>query len=96
MRHRLAYNIASAEDNALFTAYVDVVVIKKINNACGGARQEAIVTDEYFTYVFGMKCVYVLLRGDSIDNALLIDVRRERELNENAVNLWVVIELVYA
>ena len=42
-----------------------------------------------------MEGVNVLIRGDSVDNSLFVDVLRQRELYKNAVYSVVAVKYVY-
>ena len=93
-RHRLAYDVTSAKHNTLFSLDVDVIVSKKIHNACRSARQEIVVTDKYLTYVRRMEGIYILLGRDSVNDIVLANMLGERKLDENAINLLVCVELI--
>ena len=92
--HRLAHDIASADNYAVLAAHIYSCVGNKLHYACRGAGEEGIIAYHYMSHVFGVECVDVLFGADSVDNGCLVYLLGERELYQYAVYSAVVIELV--
>ena len=89
---RTTNNVAATYDNAMFASGGDVVTLQQIHNArrCGG--YECVESGNQPSKIDGMKTVNILLRVDSLDYLLFVNVFGQRQLNDKTVNIGIVIE----
>ncbi|EJX01956.1 hypothetical protein EVA_09938 [gut metagenome] len=94
LRHRFAHNIGTAQHHTLLSAHGDVVTLEQFENAQGRCRDIAWETDGQTTYIDGMETIHILAVVDRLDDALLVDMLRQRQLHNKAVHFVVVIQAV--
>jgi hypothetical protein len=91
----LADDVAPADDDDVFALEWDLVVVEEDVDAVRSAGDEAArLSDEEFAHVDRMEAVDVFCRIDAADDVDGIDAGRQRELDEDAVDLWVFVEEV--
>ena len=90
MHHRLANDVGSAYDNALFACNIKVGTssFKKLNDTCRSAGNEAIFSYAEFAHIDRMETVHILVGSYRINNSLLIDMLWKRHLYKNTVNVF--------
>ena len=72
--HRLAHDVAAAQDDAFLARGLYVVALEQLQYAVGCGRHEAGEPDGEAAYVDGVEAVYILAVVDGLDDALLVDV----------------------
>ena len=82
--HRLAYNIASADYDAVFAGNVNFILRQKLHNAGGSARQKIVVAYHNMADIFGVKGVNIFVGADGVYNGFFVNVLRERKLNQKS------------
>ena len=71
----------------MLTFYGNIVGGKKLHNPLRRAGNDCRITSHQPSHVIGMEAVNILRRIDQFHDALLVDLRRKRKLNENTVNV---------
>ena len=66
---------------------IDAGLVEQLHAAVRRAGEERLLADEHPADVLRVEPVDVLGRVDRLDDGLLIDVVRQRELHEDAVDL---------
>ena len=89
--HGLADNVAAAENDGVSSLDGDVVATQNFHAAGGRAGDQAGASADEAAEIEGMEAVHVLGRIDGFKNALGIDLRGKRKLDENAVDIVVAI-----
>ena len=93
--HRLADDVASADDNAVFTVGAYAVFGEQTHDSGGSAGGESVKTESYSADVCRMECVNVLRRRYRFDDLALVDALRERKLNKYAVDSFVSVQALH-
>ena len=96
LSHGLAHNVAAAQNDTFLSARTYIIVAQKGENAQWCCRYETRQTNRHATDVDGMESVDILPVVDSHNDFLLIDMIRQWKLNDKAVDVGIVVELVYA
>ena len=86
-RHGLADDVAAADDHGVCAFDGNCAAAQNFHHAKRSARDEAGATLDELADVDGMKAVDVLGGIDGFENFLGVDLRRKRELHENAVDV---------
>src|SRR5260370_1354390 len=90
--HGFADDVAAAKDHGVGAFDFDVVAAQNFHAACGSAGDQAGAPADEAAEVDGMKTVHVLGGIDGFQNALGIDLRGKRKLDEDAVYVVVAIQ----
>mmetsp|Transcript_8558 Transcript_8558/g.24478 ORF Transcript_8558/g.24478 Transcript_8558/m.24478 type:complete len:339 (-) Transcript_8558:317-1333(-) len=95
---RHAHGVGVAQDHRLLPCKLNPVASEKLHGAPGRARHEARVDAPHGepAHVQRVETVHVLLRVDALQDGLLVDVPRERELHDDPVNAFVQKQVVEA
>src|ERR1700682_2925894 len=93
-RHGFADNVAAAEDDGIGAFDLDVIASQNFHAASGRAGNKAGAPADEATEVDGMKSIDVFGRIDGFEDALGVDLGRERELNKDAVNIIVAVQII--
>jgi hypothetical protein len=94
-RHRLPDNVASSDNDALFSGGANSGYAEHLLYSSGCARNETIaLSDEHLPHIHWMKPVDILRRVNAAHNNFGIDLRWHRHLDKNAVYLWIVVQRV--
>jgi len=91
--HGLANDVAASEDDGVGAFERDSVAAQNFHAAGGSAGDQAGTSADEAAEVDGMEAVHVFGGIDGFEDALSVDLRRKGELNENAVNVVVAIEV---
>ena len=91
-RHRLADNIAPADHHAGFARDAHPRRMQQLHHAGRRARQEGVIPDHDVADIRRMERIHVLERGDGLDDRLILNVRRQRELAEDPVDVAAAVE----
>ena len=91
--HRLAYNVAPADNNAVFAAHVHACFSDKLHNSRGSAWQKTEIAYHDMAHVFRVESVNVLFGTDSIYYRILVYLLWQRELHQYSVYLIVIVKL---
>src|SRR5437868_14871679 len=93
--HRLTDDVASPDDDAIFSRRLDPTHPEHLTYPSRSARKKSVaLSDQHLADVHWMKSIDVLGRMDASHHSFGIDLLRQRSLDENAVNLRVGIELI--
>lgn len=92
---RFSHNIASSYHNALFAAYIYSAFLYKLHNTGRRTWNKIIIPNHYFPYIYRMKCVNVLLRGNRVYNSFFVYMLRYGKLHQYARNTVLIIKRVY-
>ena len=79
----------------MFTGNLDPGTLQQFNDAERRAGHIALRTHAQSTHALHMEPVHIFLRGNCLDDRLLVDVLRKRELYQDTVHLVIRIELFY-
>ena len=91
-RHRLAGDIAAADDHGVLTFDGNVVMLQHLHYAVGRAGLKGRFADDQSPKVGMMKPIDIFLRRNRLDDGLVIDVLRYRQLHQKAVDRGIVIQ----
>jgi hypothetical protein len=91
--HRLADNVAGADDGDILAFELDAFMLKNLLNAIGRARREDRVALNEAADIVEMKPVDILRDRDGLEHARHSNRRRQRQLHEDAVHRRVDVEL---
>ena len=92
--HRLADDVAAAENDGVGAFDGDIVAAKNFHAAGGGASDEAFASADEFSEIDGMKTVDVFRGVDGFENFFGIDLFGQGKLDEDAVHAVVTVEIV--
>jgi hypothetical protein len=92
-RHGFADDVAAAKDDGLGAFDLDIVAAKNLHAACGSAGDKSRASTDQPAEIDRMKAVHVFRGIDGLEDALGIDVYRERKLNEDPVDSVVSVEI---
>src|SRR3990167_9580142 len=91
----LTHDIASAYNHDVFPFDGDATCFKKDFDSVRGTRKKPIlVTEQHFPHIERMKSIDIFLRPNSGSDRLFMDMVRKRQLDENAIDVRIVIELI--
>ncbi len=96
-RHRLADDIRTTDDDCIEARQIGAKMILDHQHAAGRrAWHERVggISRSQFADVDEMEAIDVLGRRYRLRDRLFVEVTRQRELHENAVNFLVIIELI--
>ena len=79
--HRLAYDIASADHNAVLSFDINLRTLQKLDDSRWCTRYESRSSNTQAANALRMESIHILLRRDRIDDLLFIDVLRNRKLH---------------
>ena len=91
---RGAHYVGAADDHAVFAGGLDVVALEEGADSHGGGGDEALFAEDHASDVDRCEAVHVLVGRDGVNDLLLVDVLGQRELDDEAVDVWVVVEEV--
>ena len=93
-RHRLADDIAAAEDDGVGSFDGYIVAAKNFHAAGGSAGDETFASADESSEIDGMKTVDVFCGVDGFENFFCVDLFGEGKLDEDAVDVVVAVEIV--
>src|SRR6188508_1092889 len=85
--HRLTDNIASADNDRVPAADRNFRTFQYLDNARWRTRDQRILTERKSSNIHRMKTVDVFRRIDRLEYLACIDLRRQRKLDEDAVDV---------
>src|SRR5712671_6285168 len=89
--HRPADDLAAADHAPVRAGNSDLVAIQQLDDSRWSAWNESGTTHCQQTYVRGMEAIHVLRRIDCFKNRGLVDLFWQRQLNQDAVNVVMLI-----
>ncbi len=92
-RHGFADNVAPAQDDGIGAFDLDVVAAQDFHAARGRARDKAGAPADEAAEIDGVEAVDVFRRIDRFQDALGVHLWGKRELNQNAVNIIVAVQI---
>ena len=92
-RHRLADDIAAADNDAAFAFDHNTGRADQLDDAGRRAGQERVVADHDPPHVVRVEGVDILARVDMLNHELFVQMLRQRGLHENAVDFFIRIQL---
>ena len=93
-RLRLAYDIASSDNNALLTGNIYSAFLYKFHNTGGCTRYKVIIADHNLTYIYRVERINILFRVNSVNNCLFINVLGYGELNKYTRNAFFAVKFI--
>ena len=81
--------MAAPHHHAVLARRIDAVVGQDLHNARRGARQEGVVPQHDPPHIEGVERIHILFRGDAVGDVRLVDLLRQRGLDQDAVDLRV-------
>src|SRR5712692_7096260 len=91
--HGFADDVAAAEDHGIGAFDLDFVAAKNFHAPCGSASDKARTSADEAAEIDRMEAVHVFGGIDGFENTLGINLRGKRELDENAVDVVVAIQV---
>ena len=92
--HGSADDVAAADHNALFAVKRYAVFAEHLHDTRGRTGPQGGLARYHFADVQGVERVDILVGAYGVDHRALVDVPGQRELNEDAVNAAVAVELI--
>src|SRR6266404_1861085 len=92
-RHGLADDVAPAQDYGVGAFDLDFITAQNFHTAGGSAGDQAGTSADEAAEIDGVEAVHVLGGIDGFEDALGIDLRGKRELNQDAINVVVAIQV---
>src|SRR5262249_44931431 len=89
-----ADKIAGADDDHILALQDDFLLLKELHHPKGRARRKDRLAKDKSSHVVEVKPVDVLFDPDPPQHLLRIDIRRQRELDENPVDVGVVVQAI--
>ena len=86
--------VGHADDHGMTAAHRFVGMRQQGHDALRRARTQAGLAQGQTPDVFGVEAVHVLVRANALDQVGGVDVRRQRQLHEDAVDLRIGIEAI--
>src|SRR6185312_593426 len=86
-RHRLAHNIAAAYNYRVSARYRNLIALQKLNHSGGRAGPQPWAAGGKQTGIVRMKSVDILFRRHRQQRLLRVDMRRQRQLDEDTVDV---------
>ena len=90
--HRAAHDVGGANHHGVQAIGVDVITLQQRHDAARGARTQARRALAQAAHVIRMETVNVFVRRDTLQHLHVVDARRQRQLNQNAVDLFIGIQ----
>ena len=85
-RDRLAHDVRAAHHHGAGATHPRAGLFDQFHDPVGRAGDETWLADEQAAQILGVKTVHVLGRIDGQQDALAVDVGRQRHLHENPVH----------
>ena len=92
LRHRLADDVGAAEYDSAQAGEIAQAILQQHQAAQRRAGHQRVLARRQPTRVDDMKPVDVLGRVDGVDHRGGVDLRRQRQLDQDAMNGWVAIQ----
>lgn len=92
-RHRLAYDITGANDDNIFALQRDAFVFEQLQHSIWRARWEYRAANYKAADVVKVKAVDILVRRYAVQDAGHIERWWQRQLYQDAVDRWIIVEL---
>src|SRR5215216_3696373 len=86
LRQRTSNDLTATDDARIRTTDFDTAVVEEFHDAGRSARHEHGSSHSQLARAYRMKPVDVLRWIDSFDDCSLVDLARQRQLSENAVD----------
>ncbi len=94
LRQRLAHQARAPDHDGLGAFDGDAVVVEDLDASAGRARHHGRLAREQITQAHGVQAVDVLGRRDGIDGRVFVQPLGQRQLEEDAVNRWIGVDLL--
>src|SRR5438445_1091493 len=91
--HGFPHDVASTEYDRRNAFGGDAAAPQNLHHSQRRAGDQARLSADQSSEVYGMKAVHILLRVDSLQNAARIHLARQRQLHEYAVNVLTAIQV---
>ena len=95
LRHGLAHNIGTPDHHRFKPREIPQLVLGQHDAALGRAGNQTILACCKPARIHDMEPVHILIWVDGIDNLVGIDLGWQRQLHQNAMHGWILVELVY-
>jgi hypothetical protein len=92
--HRATHLVRCADDGRVETAYADAGVFEQLHDAFRRARPQHGLAERQTADVVRVESIDVLVRKNPFQDVCAVDLRRKRQLNEQAVDGWIGVQLV--
>ena len=92
-RHGFADDVRTADDHRVQAAQVAAGFVQQAHAAAGRAGREYLDALHQAADVFAVEAIHVLDRVNRVDHRRLVDVRRQWQLHEDAVDRRIGIQL---
>ncbi|CDN43882.1 hypothetical protein BN871_DS_00270 [Paenibacillus sp. P22] len=90
---RLADDIAASDYDGMLACDLMAAALDQLDDACRRAGQQAFVADDEIARALRAEAVHILLDADRVDDRFLRYMRRKRQLDQNAMDQLVPVEL---
>ena len=94
LRHGFAHDVGSPNHHRVEARQAAMVIAQHHQTAQRRARHHGFLTRAQKTHIGDMEPVHILFRRNRIDHQILIEVPRQRQLHQNAMHLWIRVQLV--
>ena len=94
LSHRLTNDVRTSEDDTLLAAGLNVITLQKRDDTKRGGRDETRQTNRHTSHVDGMETIDILTIVNRLDDLLLVDMLRQGQLHDEAIDIVVLIQLI--
>ena len=94
--HRFAHDVGASQHNAVLAGSGNVVAAQEFDNSFGRCGEVARQADVHSSYIHGVETVHVLAIIDGFNYLLLRDVRRQGQLHNKAIDVFIFIKSIDA
>ena len=93
--HGLAHDVGASQDDTLLATGRDVVATEQFQDTLGRGTHETGQSQCHAPHVDGGETIHVLLPGNGLVDALLVDVTGQGELHDETVHLLVSVQFLH-
>ena len=94
-RHGFAHDVATSQHDTFLSLGLNLITLQQFQNSVRSSRHITRQADGHPTYVDGMETVHILAVIDGLDDLLLGNVLRERQLDDESVYIVILIQLTH-
>ena len=94
LSHGLTNDIATTDDYGFLACHLHARLVKELDDTFWGTWEDAVLVEPKACHVLRVEAVHIFLGRDSGDDFVLRDMFWQRQLHEDTVHEWIVVEFV--
>ena len=91
LSHWLAHDVRTAEYHTLLATGLYLIVLQQRQNTQRCSRDKARQADSHSPHIDRMESIHILAIINRLDDFLLIDMFRQRQLDDEAIHVFILI-----